>query len=427
MRNRPKLPAPKVGKDGCQLFNKNCGYKDPDCITAIMWVTASCNDKDALTLLQMELEGEQLQIWWKPAQKKNSKNQIVIYGLPLGFDQKGIMQELLHGHKECKKDLGDGNQFDPSQNIERHEMQLLVFNGYYKQATAPKVSIHAKGLKNSLNKNHKYMQNGCRVFHMEYNPSENKQMDHVWTQFIESGCSKLVFGLRSMIFVLPAPGQQAPNQITLIRRYIKFNCRYTLAFWIMSHATVTNLKKVVKVMMADLLTPMRKFTTLHHKYMDLCTPEDLEVFHAVVPRVVIATCGPLVGCLYLAGNYMAKNIAAKIAVCPSAWWWHLFQVQGYNTRMAQSLLDWFEMDAAYVMDQLTFDRKTGIVTTQFANADDFFDCMEDKLGLEDKINASIDCSPPAQTPCALLPLGDIHVLYPSGSAHHTGSYYSCPG
>ena len=52
------------------------------------------------------------------------------------------------------------------------------------------------------------MQNGCRVFHLEYDPSKNKQMDHVWTQFIESGRSEHVLGLRSKIFVLPAPGQQ---------------------------------------------------------------------------------------------------------------------------------------------------------------------------------------------------------------------------
>jgi hypothetical protein len=228
MRNRPKLLAPKVGKDGCQLFNKNRENIGPDHSTSIMWVTASCNVKDALTLLQMELEGEQLQIWWKPAQKKNSRNQIVIYGLPPGFDQKGIMREILHGLKECKKDLCDGNQFDPSQNIGCCEMQLRLFNGYYKQATAPKASTHAEGLKNSLNKNRKYMQNGCRVFHLEYNPSKNKQMDRVWTQLIKSGCSELVLGLRSKIFVLPAPGQQAPNQIAPIWQYMKFICRYTL-------------------------------------------------------------------------------------------------------------------------------------------------------------------------------------------------------
>jgi hypothetical protein len=130
MRNRPKLPAPIVGKDGRQLFNKTRGYEGPDRITAVMWVTASCNVKDAFTSLQMELEGKQLQIWWKPTQKKNSRNQIVIYGLPPGFNQKGIMQELLYGLKECKKDLCDGNQFDPSQNIKRRNMPLPLFNGY---------------------------------------------------------------------------------------------------------------------------------------------------------------------------------------------------------------------------------------------------------------------------------------------------------
>jgi hypothetical protein len=229
------------------------------------------------------------------------------------------MQELLHSLKECKKDLRDRNQFDPSQNIERREMPLPVFYVYYKQATAPKVLFtHTKGLKNSLNKNREYMQNGCRVFHLEYNPSGIKQMDRVWTQFIKSGCSELVLGLRFKILVLPAPGQQAPDQITLIWQYMKFNCRFTLVSRIMSHATVTNLNKVVEVMMADSSTPLRKFATLSHKYMDLRTPEDLDVFHTVIPRVVTATHGASMDCLYLAGNHMAMDIAAKIAVCPSA-------------------------------------------------------------------------------------------------------------
>jgi hypothetical protein len=59
--------------------------------------------------------------------------------------------------------------------------------------------------------------------------------------------------------------------------------------------------------------------------------------------------------------------------------------------MAQSLLDCFKMDATYVADQLTFDRETGTITAQFANADDFCDSMEDKLGSEDKDNLLMDC------------------------------------
>ncbi len=114
----------------------------------------------------------------------------------------------------------------------------------------------------------------------------------------------------------------------------------------MSHATVINLDKIVEVTMSDSLNPPRKFTTLRHKYMDLRTPEDLEVFHTVIPRFATTTHSPLVDCLFLAENHMAKDIAAKIAVCPSAWWWHLFQARGYNERTACSLLDCFEMDDA---------------------------------------------------------------------------------
>jgi hypothetical protein len=36
MRNKPKLPAPKIGKDGCQLFDENWGYDGLDWITSIM-------------------------------------------------------------------------------------------------------------------------------------------------------------------------------------------------------------------------------------------------------------------------------------------------------------------------------------------------------------------------------------------------------
>ncbi len=51
IRNKPKLPAPKVGKDGRQIFDKNRGYNGPNQITAIMWIFVSCNVKDALTCL----------------------------------------------------------------------------------------------------------------------------------------------------------------------------------------------------------------------------------------------------------------------------------------------------------------------------------------------------------------------------------------
>jgi hypothetical protein len=58
--------------------------------------------------------------------------------------------------------------------------------------------------------------------------------------------------------------------------------------------------------------------------------------------------------------------------------------------MAHSLLDCFEMDAAYIADQSMFDRETGTITTQFANTDNFLDRMENELGSEDKGDALVD-------------------------------------
>ncbi len=105
-------------------------------------------------------------------------------------------------------------------------MPLPLLNGYYKQATLPKASLYSESLENSLNKNKEYMQNGCRLFHVKYDPVDNKCMEPVWTQFIELGRSKLLLGICLKVFVLPAPGQQDPNQITLIWQYMRFHCRY---------------------------------------------------------------------------------------------------------------------------------------------------------------------------------------------------------
>ncbi len=140
----------------------------------------------------------------------------MIYGLPPGFDAKGIMQELLFGLKECEKELCNANRFTPSQNMEQCDMPLPLLNDYYKQATPPKASSYSESLEKSLNKNKEYMQNRCKLFHLEYDPADNKRMEPVWTQFIESGRSKLFLGLHLKVFILPAPGQQDPNQITLI-------------------------------------------------------------------------------------------------------------------------------------------------------------------------------------------------------------------
>jgi hypothetical protein len=161
------MPAPKVGKDGHPVFDKNQGYKGPDRITAIMWIIADCNVKDTLSLIQMELKGEKLQLCWKLAQKKNSHNQIVIYGLVPGFDPKGIMRELLYGLKKSKKNYAMPRKFSLSENIDRQERALPLFNGYFKQATAPKASSHSESQETLLNKSREYMQNGCRLFHLK--------------------------------------------------------------------------------------------------------------------------------------------------------------------------------------------------------------------------------------------------------------------
>jgi hypothetical protein len=358
-RNKLQLPAAKAGKDSRQLYDKNHGYNRPNQINSDLWITADINVKEAINNFQMELEGKHLQIRWKPAQKKNTKNQIVIYGISPGFDPKGIMRELLYVLKESKKELCNGQRYSINQNMSRQDMPLPLFNGYYMQSTPRKALIHSKGLKKSLNKNKEFTQDGCHLFHLEYHPAKNPRMEMVWSHFIESGRGEVVLGRCSKIFILPNLGRQALTTITLIRRYMHFHICYTGVSRIHSHTTAMDLDKWVKISMVDPETLPQKFTTLRHEYTDLCTPEGLEVFHAVIPHVETAACGPSEDCLYLKNNHKAKDLSSKIQVCLSVWWWNLFNLRGYTERTARSLLNCFEYEASQLANQSMFDERMG--------------------------------------------------------------------
>ncbi len=103
--------------------------------------------------------------------------------------------------------------------------------------------------------------------------------------------------------------------------------------------------------------PPRKFTTLHHEYMDLRTSEGLKVFHAMIPRVKMATPGSSIDCHYLAGNHQARDLFTKISVCLLAWWWHLFKLRGYMEHTAHSLMDSFDYELSHLANQSSFDER----------------------------------------------------------------------
>ncbi len=197
-----------------------------------------------------------------------------------------------------------------------------------------------EGKETSLNKNKEYTQNVCRVFNLEYNPRDNARMAPVWTQFKDSGWSELVLGRRSKVFVVPSAGKLAPAKVNKIRRYMHFHLRYTARTRTHSHPTLTSLDKLMEVTMEDpSARPPRKFTSMQNEYMDLRTPDNLEVFHAVFPWGASLERESSVDCLFLVSNDAAREISLKIQVCPSPWWWHIFwQVRGYSEGTARSLL-----------------------------------------------------------------------------------------
>jgi hypothetical protein len=118
------------------------------------------------------------------------------------------MRELVYGLKESEKELCDAKKFSLTENMDQQDRALPLFNKYFKQATAPKASSQSESKEMSLNKNKEYMENGCRLFHLEYDPADNARMDPTWNQFIASGQSKQVLGHRAKVYVHPNQGNR---------------------------------------------------------------------------------------------------------------------------------------------------------------------------------------------------------------------------
>ena len=184
------------------------------------------------------------------------------------------------------------------------------------------------------------------------------------------------------------------------------------------------------------LRPPRKFTSMRNEYMDLRTPDDLEVFHAVFPRRASLDHESSVDCLFLEANHAAREISLKIAVCPAAWWWHVFRkVRRYSEGTSRSLLRNFEIEAEQLADQSTFHVPTMTVTTQFANTDDFLTRAEAELGLEDEdstddtshpsANIEITDGAKASLAAALLKKDTNLAANSHASAKSRRSTYSC--
>ena len=113
------------------------------------------------------------------------------------------------------------------------------------------------------------------------------------TYILQRRRSKLVFGRRSRVFVVPSAGKRAPAKVTEVRRLMGFHLKYTARTRTHSHPTVSCLDKLTEVTMDDPNSRSpRKFTSMQNEYMDLRTLDNHEVFHAVFPWSTILVLNP---------------------------------------------------------------------------------------------------------------------------------------
>ncbi len=225
--NKPKAPSQKVGNDGRFQFDENRQYDGPDRITGVMSVSAPGNVKQAIGDLLIEFEGDVHRIKYKPTQGKNSKAEKMIPGVPAGLCSEGLMRSIRHRLKNSKKTLCNAKKFTIKSDLDCYHLPLPVMNGYFKQVTPPKTTSDSESHDYSLNKLTEFKKKRCKIFVIEYDPIDNRQMAPMWDLFINFRDMADIPGIRVKVQVIPPPGEWDPTSITKQRRYCKHHLNYS--------------------------------------------------------------------------------------------------------------------------------------------------------------------------------------------------------
>ncbi len=93
-----------------------------------------------------------------------------------------------------------------------YHLCLPVMNGYFKQITPPKATTDSESWDHLLNKLNKFKKNGCKIFVIEYNPTNNRWMAPLRDLFINLGETECILGIRVNVQVIPLLVNGIPTQ-----------------------------------------------------------------------------------------------------------------------------------------------------------------------------------------------------------------------
>jgi len=366
----------KKKKKGRHNFDDNAEFDGPDRIYGVLLVDTPANSMELCNMVAMELEGSGVMVNFKRVQRKVTATTVAIPGLPLGLCESGLNMQLDYHLKQCEKELITMGKVD--HNL--IDVPLPPHQWRYNFSRGIRFETEALKQKYSLNGIKAFRENGCKWVVCEQDPSDMGRMGALYHYMMASGRLEKVCGPQSKIIMIP----KSPDGDEKIR--IQRFCKHAVVapsfMEVIAHKDVEEVNKRVEVVMANGSAPRSKFTTLVEEYHSLQTAEGAPVVHMIMPR----TAGYNAGSIDVAvdiRNEEALRIARNIRVCPPAWWWHAWELKGYSLATRQSLMTSFELDAARLANQSTFDVSTWQVHSHFANDDGFLDKWEAEYQLSD--------------------------------------------
>ena len=375
----PVTPRPQQAQS--KGYDDDAEYAGPNKMNGTIRVSGGVNIKEAIEILQMDLEDAGIDIRWKPHQSKESMTQVVIIGVPRVFCPHGTTEQICYYLKEMEKQLISKGKMDLNLIDKPLPQQVIGWRSQRKGKSRNRMEQRL-----SLNNIPGYKENGCWILSIEGAPEDWPRLCALWNLFWKSGVARTILGRRCKMVQVFSGGYSNTDRSTM-QRLRRFHQTYSNGITVVTWTCIENLNKVVEVRMSARSPRPRpyKFTTLIKEIMKIKVEhngEDVPAFQACIP----VTQGLGAGSVRVTIKSDVKEalaLADNIKKCPGGWFFGYWTQRClYNTSCAQTLMESFDIEHAGLAKYSTFDERTLRVKAEFPEEDDFLEDVEAEWGLD---------------------------------------------
>ena len=347
-----------------------------DCVWATVLLEGPCDIKRLIETVRLDLRTLGVRASWKQLQEKESDICFQIYGVPGSTCARGVTMTVeWHLSKEekrmCDKQL---------QPFAFHGEPLPKMNCFMQPAKDG--NLGASYSKFTLTKDNTYKNVGLKVFTVELSPGGMARMGPVMAHMHRTGVMRRALGRRAHVRQTGGGGGRSSADIIDEQRDKLAQLDYTKCLSYMSCGEIVTLDREVEVLRQD-GGKTKKFVSLRDEILMLTGPDSNQfIFDGAIPIQQGLNTGNVE--LWLRHEKLpdVARVAANFCRAPAAFMYNLWSMK-YDEGSVRRLMGNFDIGAATLASNSTFDPKTMMVESEFARPLSFAEAMAADMELDD--------------------------------------------